>query len=288
MKKSLIAIAISMLGVSGAFACEGQYCTQVNNTNTGKGGVVAGATGSNFVVSGSAAAAKTSGNGTSLSYSANSTAASSEVGVTGTALSNVAKNCDSLISGSVGVFGNVATSSESVAFNTSTGSGRGFAAAGGIAHAEVAAAGKFSVTDQHGMVGGFVAGSAESTTAGGVIAGTNQSGATIGGSVAGFEVSADASLATQGSDKYSLTKNGHHGCTTVTGCGPATADQKTANTSALAYAASGKDTVLTGGAQGGTLTNASATGIAVSGATGGVSDALLSNVKLGNTVPVNN
>jgi hypothetical protein len=232
------------------------------------------ASGGNVITSGSSATASSSGTGTSTSFGSNFTTASSMVGLTGTKIANVAPNCDALLSGSLTLTGAVTTSSESLAYNQSTGAGTGIASATGSALAHVAGSATYTGSNPQGTVTGDVSGHAISTSGNTVLAGPNRGGYAFGANAAGFTVIADSSLATQ-SPVTAGSCGGH-------GCGPATADQKTAGTSVFAYSNNSPSTGITNGIYG--LGNAIvlnnstgfATGTAHSGATGGVSTPLVS------------
>jgi hypothetical protein len=272
MKKTLLALAI--FGLAGsAFACIGPSCTP-SVPNPGSAYSTGSATGANYITSGSTATASSIGTGTSTSYSSNTTTATSLVNLTGNKIANVAPNCDALVAGSVAFTGQVSTSSQSLAYNVSTGTATGSAQANGFADAKVSGNALFVSTNPQGQVYGNVVGTATSHTQNYVSAGANQGGYATGANIAGFTLTSAASLATQ-SPVTAGSCGGYN-------CGPATADQKTATTSVLAYSNNSPSTGVTNGIFGlhnAFVTNSStgsATGSAYSQAIGGVSTPLVS------------
>lgn len=232
MKKTLIAAALAALSVS-AFATQSCHgCAPVAHSTAG-----AMAHGSNSIVSGSAASARSSGNGTSFSFGSNTVTASTRVGVSADAVADrTVKSgiCTTTLGGSVNVNGLVSTSSQSTAFNISTGSGSGSAAAGGVALAQASGAGAFKAKGADGAIGGVAAGNATAHTANGVLAGTNQGGSVAAGTVSGFDSTATGSLV--------LTAEGSKGRFCAT-CDKPYADTKTATTTNVAFSNSSKDQV---------------------------------------------
>lgn len=283
LKKYLLALA-ALFCLAPAFATGCQSCTP-STPSAGSVSLSGSASGSNSILSGSSATATTGGAGSSFSYGANNTKASAVVGLTGSKTTTVAPNCDALLSGNISLNGGVKTSSESLGYNISSGTGTGSAAASGLANAKVSGSGSFTGSNPQGTVFGNVAGSASSTTSNSVVAGQNTGGYVFGATNASFASIANASLATQ-----SPTTAGTCG---GKACGPATADQKTAGTSVLAGAEGAKDSVNGSGfvtfmgtnLPSGTVlgnavltnsTSGTATGTANSGATGGVSTGVTS------------
>lgn len=140
--------------------------------------------GSAVAVSGSGAYATSNGNGGSYSSASNATRAS--VGVDAYDYAGYQHRTGFV--GGAGVAGEVSTHSESAAKNVSYGNGTGVAAAGGYAKAEAEGSGGYIAPGVAGVVGG----SAESTTANGVIAGRNGKGYVHAGTEAGFRAEAES------------------------------------------------------------------------------------------------
>lgn len=232
MKKSLIALAaLSAFSLSAFATCQGGYCPPVATS-----GAAAHASGSNMIVGGSAASARSSGNGSSFSFGSNITRSSADVSVGANAVADrtlAGKVCTTTIGGSVNLAGNVATSSESVAYNVSSGNASGAAAAGGLATAQVSGHGAFAGATKNGAIGGVAAGEASSHSGNAVLAGTNQSGFAFAANASGFESSVAGQLA--------LTADGssRRGCIT---CDKPYADSKEITSSNTAYSESVKNT----------------------------------------------
>lgn len=285
MKKTILAAALAVLS-AGAFACTTGTCVSTGPTNTGKGSVSVSGSGSNVVTSGSSATANSSGaGGTSLSYATNTQSATTALTVGGTALSNIAPNCDTLINGSLSITGVVTTAGSSEAYNLSTGSGSGSAAASGLSFATVTGSGSYGVTNNvggvKGSVSGTVTGSTTASTGTSASAGTNQSAYSAGVAGGQFVVTASSSLGTSGSQSTAVPCG-------PTGCGAPTVDTKNATTSVLASTYSDKVTqtgftvngVTLANGSAGAIVNSTATGNATAGATGGVSASVTAPVVL--------
>lgn len=222
MKKSLIALAIFAMAGS-AMACEGDNCSPV----VYGGGYVSG---SNHVDSSSFANSSSKGNGTSYSYAVNITKSAALVDFQNSSTAKISKNCLTTIAGSQTLAGSVSTSSESLAYNVSTGTGSGSANAFGHAVADVSGNGGFIGYSGQGNISGFVGGEAHSKSKNSVFAGTNEGGHAFAASDAGFVVTSLASLDAQ-SPKGTCRKND---------CFPATSDIKNASTSVETWSDSSK------------------------------------------------
>ena len=257
MNKSLITLAVATL-----FSVTALATTQVPGQSTRAAG--SGHTGS-AVLSGSAATSSSSGAGSSsLSFASNKQTATSTLELTGTRSASASPAGRSL-SGTAGLAGTVTTSGESTAFNVSTGDATGAATAGGLSAAKSAGAVGFSVERRPAHVAGGVAGVAEATNAGGVIAGKNESAFAAGVSGATIEANAAASA------DWCKTRR----------CGSATTATE-ASTDVLATSYSDRVTEAgfvagTTAGQAGVLVNGTSTGAALAGAKA------LTNAKVSNS-----
>lgn len=205
MKKSLVAMAVLALAAGSAFA------TGNHNPAPSAGYVVAGATGSNSLVSGSVSGAVASGTGSATSSSFNQGYAATGVSVSGAVDANVSKNTvitqgSALFgkatrttvetkSGNVGVEGYTVTANMSGAQSTQTGSAIGGAAAGGIASANAVGAGAFD-TGSGGSPEGSVAGGSHAFTASAAASVGNGSNFQNAGMSSDFGAQASADIAT--------------------------------------------------------------------------------------------
>ncbi len=198
MKKSLLALAVLALAGS-AFAISN--CGSGTSCSTPGSSSVSGyGSGSNSVTSKSSTVATVGpAGGSSYSYAANSQAASASISVTGNAFNSV-MDCNVTLGGAVTTAGAVSTSGSSMAFNVSTGSGNGGAAAGGSSFATVTGAAKYSASTPTGnaSASGSVGGSATAETTDGVIVTKNMGAQTGGKANAGFDQSASSSVTAKG------------------------------------------------------------------------------------------
>lgn len=121
-------------------------------------------------------------NGTSTSYAHNRETAMATVTATKGFTTSPAPYCDTNVSAKAGILGATKTTSDGVAYNTSTGSGTGHAVSSG--HADTAVRGNVGI---HGVTSGFNGGGAGTHTDNLIKAGANQGSYVSGETVSGFE-----------------------------------------------------------------------------------------------------
>lgn len=246
MKKTILATVLA-IGFAGSAMAQGTY---------------AGGQGSNTAISGSVTSATSSGNGSSSSRAFNVTGSASSVNAAaGTSNSQYTGRvfCLTNTAGGTAVSGQVATGSVSYASNQSYGNATGFAAAGGIANADVYAHGTYS---NSANVSGAAKGSAHSLTANGVIAGSNGEGFIAGGNVSTFDAAA-------GSDVLTTSFKTQNRC--GSSCGTPFAYVKVAGTTAGATSDSGVTGYQHGNALVGGINSGTATAGSIANANGKIS-----------------